>query len=382
MPGFWLLCLAITRGLKLAATIGAFWSVMAPSQAHAAACDQWTGATSNAWGVSSNWSAGVPTARTPVCISPSAQRTEIDVSGKAAAAAVALGRHTQLVIESGARLHAAGGLRIRGTLTFAAPSALVRTPMARIAPGGSMFGVGAVRGSVVNAGTVFAADGGTGTAFRVSARYRQLSSGVLFSRDEGGRFVQLHAAFASLRGRLDLLIEDALVPGSKYAVVSAASLRGRFAHLPPGYVMRYAHGVATAVVTPVIKLGRFHVGQGKRVAVFGASFGDLGIVRFHLDGRNGPLLGSAYVNSVGGFEGFAHIPPSTSLGRHVLVAIKPHFGYVAKAALKVGSGSPKPTRRCSDAGVSPTHRVRACSARRSRASRTSWSQPGLVERLR
>jgi hypothetical protein len=279
----------------------------------------------------------VPTRKTPVCISAGATRAQIDVTGKAAAAAVTLGGHMQLVIESGAKLHAVQGLRIEGMLTFAASSALVRTPIAMIARGGSMFGVGAVRGNVVNAGTVFAADGGTGTPVRISARYRQLSSGVLFSRDEGGHFVQLDAGSVSLRGRLDLLIEDALVPGSKYPVVSAGRLRGTFAHLPPGYVMHYAHGVATAVVRPVITLGRFHVRQGRRVAVFGASFGDLGIVRFHLDSRNGPLLGSAFVNSIGGFEGFAHIPPSTPPGRHMLVAIKPHFGYVAKAVLRVGS---------------------------------------------
>lgn len=309
---------------------------MGPLQAHAAACDHWTGATSDAWGVGSNWSEGVPTPQTPVCISAGARSSQVDITSSAAAAAVTLGRHTQLLIESGAKLHVVGELRIDGMLTFAAPSALVRTPMARIDRGGSMFGVGSVRGSVVNAGTVFAADGGAGSALRVSAYYYQLSTGVLFSRDEVGRFVQLHAGFASLRGRLDLLIEDALAPGSKYAVVAAARMKGRFANLPPGYVMRYAHGVATAVVTPQIRLGRFHVGQNKRVAVFGASFGNLGVVRFHLDGRNGPLLGSANVNSVGGFEGFAHIPPGTSPGRHVLVAIKPHFGYVAKAALKVG----------------------------------------------
>jgi hypothetical protein len=313
---------------------------MAPLGAHAAVCDQWTGATSDAWGVGSNWSAGVPTARTPVCISTGAQRTRIDVTGKASAATAALGAHTQLALESGAKLRVVGRLRIRGMLTFASSSALVRTPMARIDHGGSMFGAGVVQGSVVNAGTVFAADGGTGAAFRISAEYRQLCSGVLFSRDEAGRFVQLHAGSASLRGRIDLLIEDALVPGSNYAVVDAARLQGQFAHLPPGYVMHYTHGVVSAVVTPVIKLGRFHVGQGKRVAVFGASFGNLGVVRFHLDGRNGPLLGSAYVNSVGGFEGFAHIPLGTSPGRHVLVAIKPHFGYVARAAFKVGPGAP------------------------------------------
>lgn len=329
----------LNRVMRLAAIVGTLCCAMAPLQAHATACDQWTGATSDAWNVSSNWSAGVPTPHTPVCISVGAQRTLIDVTSKATAATVALGSRTQLLIEPGAKLHAVQGLRVGGMLTFAASTSLVRTPLATIARGGNMFGVGAVRGSVVNAGTVSAADGGTGTPLRVSARYRQLSSGVLFSRDEAGQFVQLHAGSASLRGRLDLLIEDALVPGSKYAIVSAASLSGRFAHLPPGYAMRYAHGVATAVVTPVIKLGRFRVAQGKQVAVFGASFGDLGIVRFHLDSRTGPLLGSAYVNSVGGFEGFAHIPPGTPPGPHVLVAIKPHFGYVATAALMVKSAT-------------------------------------------
>ena len=36
----------------------------------------------------------------------------------------------------------------------------------------------------------------------------------------------------------------------------------------------------------------------------------------------------------------------------------------------------------SDGGVSPAHRGSARSARRSRASRTSWSRPGRAERLR
>ena len=60
----------------------------------------------------------------------------------------------------------------------------------------------------------------------------------------------------------------------------------------------------------------------------------------------------------------------------------------AVAVLSYGSLGPAgqddgPARRCdSDGGVSPTHRGRARSARRSRASRRSWSRSGLAEDLR
>lgn len=301
----------------------------------AAACDQWTGATSTDWAVASNWSAGVPSARTPVCIAAGAGNNSVIVSGKASAATVTLGGKMQLEIGAQGRLRTAGSLRARGTLTFAASSAALQTPSTTIARGGQMVGVGDIQGSVINAGKVFAIDGGTGVPLRISAHYDQLASGLLLSRDEAGGFVELRAGTASLAGRLDLLILDALQPGSKYAIVSSRSLRGRFAHLPPGYVMRYTHGVAAAVVTPHIRLGRSRVGAGTRVAVFGASFGYLGLVRLRLDSRSGVLLGTANVNSVGGFEGIPRIPSDTPPGPHTLVAVKSQAGYTAKARFTV-----------------------------------------------
>jgi ubiquinone/menaquinone biosynthesis C-methylase UbiE len=59
---------------------------------------------------------------------------------------------------------------------------------------------------------------------------------------------------------------------------------------------------------------------------------------------------------------------------------------VARTGGVLGSGSDRGGRAVAvwfgarGSGVSPTHRVRARSARRSRASRTSWSRPGLAER--
>jgi hypothetical protein len=319
-----------------AAAIAAAISLLASgARAHGVACDQWTGATSDRWNVSSNWSAGVPTKATAVCISSTPSRATILLYGKGVAATVSIQRGMGVWIGPKGKLRAVKFLRVGGMLTFGSATAQLRTPLATITRGATMSGVGTVRGSVVNAGTVDALDGGSGIPLSISGSYRQRSSGTLLSRDEAGRFVQVRAGSASLGGRLDLLILDALLPGSKYAIVYAKTLGGRFEHVVPGYVVHYRHGVIRVVVTPQIQLARNRVKQGGSVAVFGASFGYLGIVHFRLDSRNGPLVGSGDVNSVGGFEGFAHIPPTAPPGRHVLLAVKPIGGYVARARFSV-----------------------------------------------
>lgn len=306
--------------------------------ARSVACDHWTGATSQRWNVSSNWSAGVPTGTTAVCISAAAGHGSVMLDGKGVAATVSITHGADFAIGSTGRLRVVHRLRDGGTITFAASTAELRTPLATVTPHGTLSGIGAVDGNLDNAGTVLAVDRGTGVPLRISGRYQQRSSGVLLSRDEAGRFVQLHARSASLGGGLELLILDALVPGSKYAIVSAKTLSGRFDQIVPGYVSHYRHGVARVVVTPQITLGRSRVPQGKRVMVSGASFGYEGVVRFRLDHRTGPLLGSGNVTSVGGFEGFARIPPNTPPGPHVLVAVKPPLGYVARARFTVRAG--------------------------------------------
>ena len=198
--------------------------------------------------------------------------------------------------------------------------------------------MGTVTGSVVNGGWVQALDGASYTPLRVSGTYAQLRSGVLFSRYEGTSFVQLHAGRARLAGRLILLILDALTPGSKYQIVSAHRLSGRFAHLPLGFVMQYSRGGAAALVRSVVTLGRTRVARGQVVDVSGASFGNLGVVKFHLDSRTGPVLGRANVNSIGGFGTPMRLPLHLSLGRHLLVAVKQGIGYRASVGFTVTAG--------------------------------------------
>jgi hypothetical protein len=298
------------------------------------ACDRWTGTASRRWNVSSNWSAGVPTSSTAVCISASARRSTVILDRRGAAATVSVGRGSGLSIGTGGRLRAVHGLNVAGTLAFASSTAALRTSLVDVVHGGVMTGVGAVHGSVVNAGAVAPADGGTGVLLRISGNYAQSSSGVLFSQQQGG-FLRVDAGSASLAGRLDLLIEDALVPGTKIEVLSAGKLTGGFAYVTPGYVVHYRGRAVRVVVTPEIRLGRSPVRQGSAVAVFGASFGYGGTVRFRLDNGAGPVLGSANANSVGGFEGFAHVPATTRVGSHTLVATNTSFGYTAKTELTV-----------------------------------------------
>ncbi len=323
---------------RLALIVGVVAFALSALPAHASGCDSWTGATSERWDTSSNWTAGVPSAASQVCISRSAQRKVVVVGREARAASVSLGHGTQLELMADATLRVAHGVRIAGSLTFERPTARLITALARVVRGGRLAGVGAVTGSVVNAGWVMALDGATGVPLRVSGTYRQLRSGVLFSRDEGTSFVQLHAGRASLAGRLILLILDALTPGSRYQIVSAHRLSGTFAHLPLGLVMDYSRRTATAVVRSVVTLGRAHVARGQVVDVSGASFGNLGVVKFHLDSRSGPVLGSASVNSIGGFETPMRLPLHLGLGRHLLVAVKQGVGYMASVRFVVTAG--------------------------------------------
>ena len=125
------------------------------------------------------------------------------------------------------------------------------------------------------------------------------------------------------------------MPGSKYQIVSSTALKGKFARVVPGYVVRYKRGVATVVVTSQIKLSKTSVAPGGHLSVSGAGFGDLGTVELHLDGAKGAVLRSGYITSVGTFDATAKIPTHISRGRHAIVAVESPNGYMARAAFTV-----------------------------------------------
>ena len=109
---------------------------------------------------------------------------------------------------------------------------------------------------------------------------------------------------------------------------------------------------------------------------------DVGLERVRRQWRLNPSIQSraqrrlrAGPGPVGGTRRDAHRGART--GRS-FVGRQPH-------GKRVGVGAAKGVRRRADdldGGVSPTHRGRAGSARRSRASRTSWSRPAQAKRLR
>ncbi len=259
----------------------------------------------------------------------------VTVSGHAVAGAVSLETNAQLTIGPSGALSVSGGVQVAGTLALESSSARVRTPTLSVARKGMLTGVGVVHGNVEDAGAVDVLDGGSGVPLRVSGRYRQRSGATLLLRYEAGTFTQLNAASTSLNGRLDLLILDALAPGSKYTTVSGGPRSGRFAHVGAGYVVRYRAGRVSVIVTPQIRLNRSTVAPGEKITVSGASFGYLGTVTFHLDTAAGPVVGSSNITSVGSFQGTASIPPHASPGLHVIVAVESPHGYRARAAFTV-----------------------------------------------
>ena len=298
-------------------------------------CDTWTGAASESWGAAANWSGGVPTGHTVTCIPGSAHDPNVAVAGHAVAGTVSLGGGAQLTIEAKGSLSVSQTMQVKGAFALVSPRSLVTTPSLNVTRAGTLSGVGAVHGNVTNAGSVTVVDGASGVPLRISGVYRQRRSATILFRDEGGSFTRLHAHTAMLDGGLDMLILDALTPGTKYRLVASATLKGRFVHVVPGYVVRYRRGVATAVVTSQIRLNRSTVAPGTKVSVSGASFGSLGTVKFHLDGAKGAVLGSSSVTSVGDFEGPATIPKNASPGHHVIVAVESPNGYSARAAFTV-----------------------------------------------
>jgi hypothetical protein len=259
----------------------------------------------------------------------------VTVAGHAVAGTVSLGANAQLTITSGAVLRVTHAAQVAGMLALASSSALVGAPSLSVARTGTLSGVGAVHGNVDNAGSVTVVDGAAGVPLRISRHYRQRASGTLLLRDEGGSFTQVRAGSASLDGHLDMLILDALTPGTRYTLVSAKSLNGQFADVVPGYVVHYKGGVATAVVRSQIQLSKSSVAPGGNLTVSGASFGYEGAVAFHLDSATGAVLGSSSVTSVGTFESTAKIPGSVSLGRHVIVVVESPHGYTARAPFTV-----------------------------------------------
>ena len=298
-------------------------------------CDRWTGATSQSWSAAGNWTGGVPSAHTAACISGNAHNPAVTVAGHAVAGTLSLGANAQLTIASRGSLTVSHAADVAGAFSFDSSSSSVTTPSLTIERTGSLSGVGAVHGSVENAGSVSVVDGGSGVPLRVTGLYHQLSSGSILFRDEGGSFTQLRAGTASLGGGLDMLILDALTPGTRYKLVSARTLKGKFTAVVPGYVVQYRSGVATAVVTSQIHLNRSTVAPGGKVNVSGASFGYGGTIALHLDSPTGPNLGSTRSTSVGDFESTVTIPAHTSPGPHVVVAVESPDGYAAKAKLTV-----------------------------------------------
>src|SRR6202035_106656 len=176
--------------------------------------DQWTGAASEKWGTGANWTAGVPTANTDACIARSAHDPNVTVAGHAVAAVVDLGAKAQLSIAPNASLSVSHAALLAGTLALGSTSSLVRATTLSVTHTGTLSGVGSVHGNVDNAGSVTVVDGASGVPLRISGHYRQRPSGTILFRDEGGSFTQLRAGSASLGGGLDLLILDALVPGT------------------------------------------------------------------------------------------------------------------------------------------------------------------------
>ena len=306
--------------------------------AHGGACDRWTGRTSQLWMVGSNWSDGVPSAGTHVCIDANGHSSTASLDASADVATVTVSPGAQLALWPSARLTLTGAMRISGTLTFSEQGAQIHLPQLTVEHRGSMSGVGEIVGSVVNAGRVLATNGGNGTPLEVSRSYTQLATGLLYSSDERDRFAELHAASASLAGALQPVAVAGLKPRSSYTLITAQQVKGRFSRVMAGYVVRYARDVVRAVVTPEIKLAHASVKPGKAVAVSGASFGPRGSVRLHLNGPTGVQIGSATVDDSGGFEGLARVPRDTRPGRHVLVAVKSPQGYTARATVVVAGG--------------------------------------------
>ena len=325
----WLRALCVW-GLVVGASLS-----LALAASGAAGCDRWTGARSESWGAAANWTTGVPKASTAACISKNAQDPAVTVGGHAIARSVSLGANAQLTIASGGSLAVSHTVLVAGTLALGSSSALVRVPSLHVARTGTLSGVGAVHGNVVNAGTATVIDGASGVPLRVFGLYRQARGGTILFRDEGGTFTELRAGTASLSGGLNMLILDALTPGTRYRLVTANTLNGRFLRVAPGYVVRYKNGAATAVVTSQIQLSRSSVVPGTRITVSGASFGYGGIVEFHLDSATGASLGSSSPTSVGTFQGKATIPGNAALGRHLIVAVESPHGYTARAAFTV-----------------------------------------------
>ncbi|MHB8506488.1 MAG: hypothetical protein ACYDEN_12350, partial [Acidimicrobiales bacterium] len=74
------------------------------SAAVSSRCDTWTGAVSQDWATAGNWSAGVPGGRRRACIPAGPAGSAPVVAGAARAAAVHVGRGSQLTVMPGGRL--------------------------------------------------------------------------------------------------------------------------------------------------------------------------------------------------------------------------------------------------------------------------------------
>lgn len=308
--------------------------VVAGSPVGAASCDTWTGKASQDWSTAANWSAGVPNTQLVACI-PATHGTAVVVASKAVtAASLTIGAGSQMSLAAAASLTTRGAVAVSGTLALIGHTAFVRAPTVSVMHGGTLSGEGQITGNLTNDGSVVVVDSGSGTPLRIRGTYTQSAQASLLSRDEAGSFTQLSAQRASLSGSLNLLILDALKPGTHYTIVNAPSITGKFRQTL-GYVYTYASGRVVAVVTTQIQVSPTRVAAGGHLTIGGASFGYLGAVQLHLDTAKGPVIGSGNVTSVGFFQTVARIPTGTTAGKHKVVAINTAHGFEASAEFTV-----------------------------------------------
>jgi hypothetical protein len=144
-----------------------------------------------------------------------------------------------------------------GTLTVGDaghPAATLAGPVL-VSPAGTFGGTGTVTGSVSNQGTVIAGAGNTAASFRVNGDYTQAKNGTLrIVLDPAGTGRLTVSGAANLSGTLMLApnANPALyVPGSRYTVVSAASLTGQFDNVIPNLLVTVTptYDAANAFVT-------------------------------------------------------------------------------------------------------------------------------------
>lgn len=201
------------RGLGLLAAVVAALSLLALGAAPAwAACDTWTGAVNSDWYTAGNWSAGVPTSTTDVCINSSTVNINGDGgSGGAEARTLTLTGSTLNI--AGATNGTLGSLELASGGSIDSTSSLVLTELCSSACSAAGSSLTVDTGTLTNQGTISSAAGTNSSSGR--AIYANATN-------QGGSIV-VNAPLTWSGGSVDNRGSISLVNGSRLSLACCSN---------------------------------------------------------------------------------------------------------------------------------------------------------------